>query len=116
VFNLALNAVQASPPGSTVTLEATPIAPDQLPLGVRFEDGSVSLRVSDEGAGIRPEIRDRLFDPFFTTKPGGTGLGLAVVHRAIEAHRGMVYVESGSRGTSFIVILPRAQTPARSRA
>jgi two-component system, NtrC family, sensor histidine kinase PilS len=116
VFNLALNAVQASPPGSTVTLEATPIAPDQLPLGVRFEEGSVSLRVSDEGPGIRPEIRDRLFDPFFTTKPGGTGLGLAVVHRAIEAHRGMVYVESGSRGTSFIVILPRGQTATRNNA
>jgi two-component system sensor histidine kinase PilS (NtrC family) len=108
VFNLALNAVQASPPATTVTLELTSIAPDQLPLGLRFENGSISLRVSDEGAGIPVELRDRLFDPFFTTKPGGSGLGLAVVHRAIEAHRGMVLLDSGSSGTTFTVILPRA--------
>jgi signal transduction histidine kinase len=49
-----------------------------------------------------------MFDPFFTTKSNGTGLGLAVVHRAIEAHRGLVLVDSGSRGTKFTVILPCA--------
>jgi signal transduction histidine kinase len=92
------------------------MASDQLPLGVRYEDGSVAVRVSDEGPGIPPDIRDRLFDPFFTTKPGGSGLGLAVVHRAIEAHRGMVYLDSGSRGTSFTVILPRTPQPQRSPA
>ena len=92
VFNLALNAVQVAPPGTTVRIEAMPMTPDQLPLGVRYEQGSVSVRVTDEGAGIPLEIRDRLFDPFFTTKPGGSGLGLAVVHRAIEAHRGMVFL------------------------
>ncbi|MGH7689673.1 MAG: ATP-binding protein, partial [Gemmatimonadaceae bacterium] len=80
------------------------------------DGGSVSLRVSDDGAGIPLEIRDRLFDPFFTTKPGGSGLGLAVVHRAIEAHRGMVFVDSGARGTTFTVILPRVQTPNGDRA
>jgi two-component system sensor histidine kinase PilS (NtrC family) len=116
VFNLVLNAVQASPEGSVVRVEACPMAPDQLPLGVRYEDGSVAVRVSDEGPGIPPDIRDRLFDPFFTTKPGGSGLGLAVVHRAIEAHRGMVYLDSGSRGTSFTVILPRTPQPQRSPA
>jgi two-component system sensor histidine kinase PilS (NtrC family) len=86
------------------------MAPEQLPLGVRYDDGSVSVRVSDDGPGIPLEIRDRLFDPFFTTKPGGSGLGLAVVHRAIEAHRGMVFLDSGTRGTTFTVILPRAQS------
>ena len=54
----------------------------------------MSLRVTDEGPGIPAEIRDRMFDPFFTTKTGGSGLGLAVVHRAIEAHRGLVFVDS----------------------
>ncbi|HUX32886.1 MAG TPA: ATP-binding protein, partial [Gemmatimonadaceae bacterium] len=110
VFNLILNAVQASPPDATVRVEATAMTPDQLPLGVRYDDGSVSVRVSDDGPGIALDIRDRLFDPFFTTKPGGSGLGLAVVHRAIEAHRGMVFLDSGPRGTTFTVILPRAQT------
>jgi signal transduction histidine kinase len=111
VFNLLLNAAQASPPGGTVRVEVAAMAAEQLPLGVRHEGGSVSLRVSDEGPGIPVELRDRLFDPFFTTKPGGTGLGLAVVQRAIDAHRGMVFLDSGARGTTFTVVLPRAQTP-----
>ena len=50
-----------------------------------------------------------MFDPFFTTKPNGSGLGLAVVHRAIEAHRGLVFVDSSTRGTRFTVILPRTK-------
>jgi signal transduction histidine kinase len=70
--------------------------------------------VTDAGPGIPPEIRDRMFDPFFTTKPNGSGLGLAVVHRAIDAHRGLVFVDSGVRGTRFTVILPRSQPLARS--
>jgi signal transduction histidine kinase len=83
-----------------------------MPLGAGFEAGSVAVRVSDDGPGIPEEIRERLFDPFFTTKPGGSGLGLAVVHRAIEAHRGLVFFDSGNggvqrRGTRFTVILPR---------
>ena len=110
VFNLVLNAAQASPPDGTVRVEASEMTPEQLPLGVRYEGGSVAIRVSDEGPGIPPEIRNRLFDPFFTTKPGGSGLGLAVVHRAIEAHRGLVFLDSSSRGTTFTVVLPRSQT------
>jgi nitrogen-specific signal transduction histidine kinase len=53
-------------------------------------------------------VRDRLFEPFITTKPGGSGLGLPVVHRAIEAHRGVVLVDTGANGTRFTVLLPHA--------
>jgi signal transduction histidine kinase len=76
----------------------------------------VAVRVSDEGPGIPAEIRDRLFDPFFTTKPGGNGLGLAVVHRAIEAHGGLVFFDSAGRlgGTRFTVIIPRTRSGAVS--
>jgi two-component system sensor histidine kinase PilS (NtrC family) len=109
VFNLALNAVQAAPPGSEVCIELTPGSFEPLPVGVSFDEGAVALRVSDEGPGIPAEARDRLFDPFFTTKPGGTGLGLAVVQRAIDAHRGLVFVDSSASGTRFTVILPRTQ-------
>ena len=70
--------------------------------------------MSDSGAGIPPEIRDRMFDPFFTTKANGSGLGLAVVHRSIDAHRGLVFVDSNARGTRFTVILPCSQTQSRS--
>ena len=113
VFNLALNAVQASPTSGRVAIEVESLAPDQLPQGVFFEHGAVAVRVTDDGPGIPPEIRDRLFDPFFTTKPGGSGLGLPIVHRAIEAHRGLVLVDSAEgTGTRFTVILPRAEAAA----
>jgi len=109
VFNLALNAVQAAPPGSEVRIEVARGPLDPIPAGIRFESEAVSLRVSDAGPGIPADVRDRMFDPFFTTKPNGTGLGLAVVHRAIEAHRGLVLVDSTPRGTRFTVILPSRQ-------
>ncbi len=114
VFNLVLNAVQASPPGGDVRVEAMPATSEHVPLGMGYESGAaVAIRVSDDGAGIPIEIRDRLFDPFFTTKPGGSGLGLAVVHRAIEAHRGYVLVDSNSRGTRFTIVLPRSRPTNR---
>jgi two-component system, NtrC family, sensor histidine kinase PilS len=111
VFNLALNALQASPASGDVRIEVTPGSFEPLPTGIAFDEGTVAIRVSDEGPGIPPEIRDRLFDPFFTTKPGGSGLGLAVVQRAIEAHRGLVFVDGSSRGTRFTIVLPRRQSP-----
>jgi two-component system, NtrC family, sensor histidine kinase PilS len=110
LFNLTLNAVQA-PARRNVFMEVMPVSEEHLPVGVRFErGGAVAVRVTDDGPGIALDIRDRLFDPFFTTKPGGTGLGLAVVHRAIEAHRGLVFVDSDTEGTRFTVLLPRTQS------
>jgi len=110
IFNLTLNAVQASPEGGEVRVEAAILDGEQASFGTGFEAGSVAVRVSDDGPGISLDIRERLFDPFFTTKPGGSGLGLAVVHRAIEAHRGLVFFDSTGRGTRFTVILPRTRT------
>ncbi|MDQ3949048.1 MAG: ATP-binding protein, partial [Gemmatimonadota bacterium] len=113
VFNLVLNAVQAEPAGGEVRVEAMPATSEHVPSGIGLDSGAaVAIRVSDSGAGIPAEIRDRLFDPFFTTKPGGSGLGLAVVHRAIEAHRGFVLVDSSPRGTRFTVVLPRSRSAA----
>jgi two-component system sensor histidine kinase PilS (NtrC family) len=108
VFNLVLNAVQASPRGGEVLVEASAVAVRDAPLGVRLSGGGVAVRISDQGPGIAPEVRERMFDPFFTTRPGGSGLGLAVVHRAVESHGGYVFVDSeeGS-GTRVTVLLPR---------
>lgn len=110
IFNLALNAVQAAPGKGRVAVDVVRLPDDERPAGGGFESGAAALRVIDDGPGIPPDLRERMFDPFFTTKSGGSGLGLPVVHRAIEAHRGLVYVDSGSHGTSFTVLLPLAQT------
>lgn len=107
IFNLVLNAVQASPAGAQVHVTARAVARAQLPSGVSFDDGAYEIVVADQGPGIAAEIVDRLFEPFSTTKPGGTGLGLAVTHRAIEAHKGYVLVDTEPAGTRFTVLLPR---------
>jgi two-component system sensor histidine kinase PilS (NtrC family) len=110
IFNLVLNGVQATPERGRVEVDVSTLPQDEVPVGTGFDSGAVSLRVRDTGIGIEPDLRERMFDPFFTTKPGGSGLGLAVVHRAIEAHRGLVLVDSGSHGTCFTVLLPFAQS------
>ena len=115
VFNLLLNAIQASPEGGEVQVAVRPALPEHIG-GTRFDHGAVMLTVTDSGCGIPDEVRDRLFDPFFTTKPGGSGLGLAVVHRAIDAHRGLVFVDSSPAGTRFTVVLPRAEPSRRPSA
>ncbi|MEP7067138.1 MAG: ATP-binding protein [Gemmatimonadota bacterium] len=110
IFNITLNAVQAAPAASgRVTVEVSRLNLEQIPTGVPFEVSAVALRVSDNGPGIPIELRERVFDPFFTTKTGGTGLGLPIVHRAIEAHRGFVFMDSSPKGTRFTVLLPQVQ-------
>jgi two-component system sensor histidine kinase PilS (NtrC family) len=110
IFNITLNAVQAAPAAAgRVTVELSRLNVEQIPTGVPFEVSAVALRVSDNGPGIPIELRERVFDPFFTTKTGGTGLGLPIVHRAIEAHRGFVFMDSSPKGTRFTVLLPQVQ-------
>ena len=63
--------------------------------------------MEDSGKGIAPESLSNIFNPYFTTKSSGTGLGLAVVQKIIEAHRGEVKVKSTpDRGTTFNILLP----------
>ena len=106
LFNLLLNATQFSPQDGEVLLAVEDFRGRSLPVGVELS-GAVRIRVRDQGPGIRPEEEDRIFDPFFTTRPGGTGLGLAVVHRTAQAHQGAVLVKRPARGgTEFQLFLP----------
>ena len=68
------------------------------------------VRVSDDGPGIPADIKGRIFDPFFTTKKigQGTGLGLDIVKRIVQKHRGTIGVESEPGRTEFRVALPVA--------
>ena len=67
----------------------------------------VQIQVVDRGVGLSPDVLERVFEPFYTTKPKGTGLGLATVHRVVEAHGGRLAISSEpGKGTSVQVILP----------
>ena len=94
-YNLLLNAVQASAPGGTVTLKT------------RTAEGWVEFSVIDRGAGIEGAHRENIFNPFFTTKRDGVGLGLAIVARIVDEHKGKITVESEhGAGSVFRVLLP----------
>jgi len=109
IFNLLLNAVQASPQGGVVLVEAEELSSRQTPVGdVAFLRGSVAIRVSDQGPGVPEALAERVFDPFFTTKKTGSGLGLAIVQRAVTAHGGHVVGSSTDGGARFTVLLPRS--------
>jgi signal transduction histidine kinase len=70
---------------------------------------SAVLRVSDQGAGIPEDIRDKIFDLYFTTKVGGSGIGLAMTYRILQLHHGSVEVQSEKdRGTEFRLRIPLA--------
>jgi signal transduction histidine kinase len=63
--------------------------------------------VRDNGPGLDAEQRDKIFESFYTTKTRGTGLGMAIVKRIVEAHSGEITVGDRAQGAEFIVTLPR---------
>jgi len=87
VSNLLLNAVQATPAGGRVRVEA------------RLEDGELLIAVIDSGHGVTENLRERIWEPFFTTRQRGTGLGLAIVRKRIEEVNGSVRLASSQNGT-----------------
>jgi nitrogen-specific signal transduction histidine kinase len=110
VFNLVLNAVQAVGPEGNVFIEVDRYRPtgEHGAASAMLTGELLTVSVTDDGPGVPPELKDRLFEPFVTGKAGGTGLGLPVVHRAVEAHRGVVLLDSLTSGTRFTLLLPIA--------
>ncbi len=96
LLNLVLNAAQAMAAGGTLTLETSADA-----AGARWS-------VADTGPGLSDEAMEKLFTPFYTNKAKGTGLGLALAHRIVEAHGGRIEVENRpGTGARFTVVVPR---------
>lgn len=92
--NLILNAIQNTPAGGSVLVDALHC------------DGKLQLRVADTGPGVSDEIRDRLFEPFVTARSDGTGLGLAIVREIARNHRGDVRLVTTERGATFEIEVP----------
>lgn len=123
LLNLASNARDAMPDSGTFRISLR-TAGAESPFAAAVGDVTrfCCLIVEDSGAGVPAENLTSLFEPFFTTKhsSGGTGLGLALVHKIVTQHHGSIFVESSvGRGTAFHIFLPRsgaaADSPPRPR-
>ena len=113
--NLIANAFEALEGKGAVAITASmgEIEPDPE-FGVAPElSPTVVIDVADNGPGVPPELSDRIYDPFFTTKVKGTGLGLGIVRKIVDAHDGRIDLHSSPEaGTRFRVTLPVASTAA----
>ena len=99
LWNLMLNAVQAMPEGGILKVEARPARVEQ-------RDG-VEISIDDTGCGIEEQDFSKIFNPFYTTRDTGTGLGLAVVNRILDAYGGKIHMQSEpGKGSVFTIWLP----------
>jgi hypothetical protein len=98
VLNVVVNAMQSMAGGGELRLECSS-TPD-----------TAEIRISDTGAGIPPELREKIFRLYFTTKPGGSGIGLAMTFRIVQLHDGTIdFSSEPGKGTTFVIRLPIAE-------
>jgi two-component system sensor histidine kinase AtoS len=114
--NLVANALEAMDPGGRLTVRAGwHHGPD--PFSAVSRAGlarRLRIEIEDTGSGISALDADKVFDPFFTTKASGTGLGLALTHKIVEDHGGVISFRSApGRGTTFRILLPLAGERSR---
>lgn len=94
-LNLVINAVEAMPEGGT------------LKICTRNTGQHILVEIADTGPGVSQEMKEKIFLPFVTTKKGGLGLGLPIVRRIVEEHKGEISVDGQEgHGTTFRVWFP----------
>jgi signal transduction histidine kinase len=98
ILNLLQNATQAMPEGGDIRIQIDTYSSDQGTQG--------RLQICDSGIGMSTEVQERLFTPFFTTKEDGTGLGLVISKKIIDAHGGSIQVDSQQALTETSEIVP----------
>jgi signal transduction histidine kinase len=99
----ALQAMQSQEPGAEKTLRLA-IAPEES-----SGEPGVGVSVEDSGPGVPPELREQIFNPFFTSKKDGVGLGLSIVAKIVDDHRGTIRLEENApQGARFHVFFPQA--------
>ncbi|MCL7971756.1 MAG: ATP-binding protein [marine benthic group bacterium] len=116
LLNLVLNAVQVGDQDADVSVHvvADALRPELVPSEVSLGQ-PVRIRVVDDGPGIDAEDLPRIFDPFYTRRAGGSGLGLSIAHRAVQAHGGALIASSDpGQGATFAMVLPRRTGRGRS--
>lgn len=121
LLNLLLNAIQAmekpTPTSENTALVEGPGKPGSIFVTLRQDKDAVLITVADQGKGIPPEVLPNIFRPFFTTKGHGTGLGLSLARRIVEAHEGTITVRSEvAKGTQFVIRLPIAHSDSAAQA
>jgi signal transduction histidine kinase len=90
----------------------------RLELAIRLDGaGSAIVRIRDNGCGISADKLAKIFNPFYTSKENGTGLGMAVAKKIIEAHRGAIDVASQvGGGTEFVISIPLSDAVRQARS
>jgi two-component system sensor histidine kinase HydH len=98
LMNVYLNSIQAMPDGGVLSTT------------VVSKNDHIEIVITDTGTGMTEDIRRQIFNPYFTTKTTGTGLGMAIVHKIIEAHKGEIRVVSKEgNGTEITICVPKSQ-------
>jgi two-component system sensor histidine kinase HydH len=98
LMNVYLNSIQAMPDGGALSTT------------VVSKNDHIEIVITDTGTGMTEDTRRQLFNPYFTTKTTGTGLGMAIVHKIIEAHKGGIRVVSKEgHGTEITICVPKSQ-------
>jgi hypothetical protein len=88
---------------------------DPVAIDVRFTEASrngkevLGVAIRDNGPGLSDEQREKIFQPFYSTKSRGSGLGMAISQRIVEAHGGHITVGNLSAGTEILIEIPRGE-------